>query len=185
MENAFLPCNRNGVLFPRKISGKYAMLSRPERPRPHPLRRHLLQRKPRPDLLGPSSLRDGPRRSGWQMHQDRRRPRAHRDHRGLAADLPRRADHLQRLRLQRRAPRCWTSTSRGRSSTARGPYLLAPQKLYECVGDVPNVVFPCAALADAAHRPDRHLLRLRRHRHRTVFRQVDELIDFIRNNSEV
>ena len=30
------------------------------------------------------------------------------------------------------------------------PYLLSPQMLYECVGDVPNVVFPCAALTDAA-----------------------------------
>ena len=29
MENAFLPFNRNGVLFPRKINGNYAMLSRP------------------------------------------------------------------------------------------------------------------------------------------------------------
>ena len=29
LENAFLPYNRNGVLFPRKINGKYAMLSRP------------------------------------------------------------------------------------------------------------------------------------------------------------
>ena len=28
-------------------------------------------------------------------------------------------------------------------------FLLAPHELYECVGDVPNVVFPCAALADA------------------------------------
>ena len=28
-ENAFLPYNRNGVLFPRKINGKYAMVSRP------------------------------------------------------------------------------------------------------------------------------------------------------------
>ena len=28
-------------------------------------------------------------------------------------------------------------------------YILAPQKLYECVGDVPNVTFPCAALTDA------------------------------------
>ena len=28
------------------------------------------------------------------------------------------------------------------------PYLLSPQMLYECVGDVPNVVFPCAALVD-------------------------------------
>jgi hypothetical protein len=43
------------------------------------------------------------------------------------------------------------------------PYLLSPQTLYECVGDVPNVVFPCAALADAAHRPHRHLLRGSRH----------------------
>lgn len=29
IENAFLPYNRNGVLFPRKINGKFAMLSRP------------------------------------------------------------------------------------------------------------------------------------------------------------
>ena len=29
LENAFLPFNRNGVLFPEKINGKYAMLSRP------------------------------------------------------------------------------------------------------------------------------------------------------------
>ena len=28
-ENAFLPFNRNGVLFPRKINGKYVMFSRP------------------------------------------------------------------------------------------------------------------------------------------------------------
>lgn len=29
MENAFLPFNRNGVLFPRKINGNFAMVSRP------------------------------------------------------------------------------------------------------------------------------------------------------------
>lgn len=28
-------------------------------------------------------------------------------------------------------------------------YLLAPHMDYECMGDVPNVVFPCAALSDA------------------------------------
>jgi beta-1,4-mannooligosaccharide/beta-1,4-mannosyl-N-acetylglucosamine phosphorylase len=28
------------------------------------------------------------------------------------------------------------------------PYLLSPQRDYELVGDVPNVVFPCAALYD-------------------------------------
>jgi beta-1,4-mannooligosaccharide/beta-1,4-mannosyl-N-acetylglucosamine phosphorylase len=30
------------------------------------------------------------------------------------------------------------------------PYLLSPETLYECVGDVPNVVFPCTILYDAA-----------------------------------
>ncbi|MEJ5225266.1 MAG: glycosidase, partial [Anaerolineales bacterium] len=29
LENALLPFNRNGVLFPRKINGKYVMLNRP------------------------------------------------------------------------------------------------------------------------------------------------------------
>jgi beta-1,4-mannooligosaccharide/beta-1,4-mannosyl-N-acetylglucosamine phosphorylase len=29
-----------------------------------------------------------------------------------------------------------------------GEYLLSPQMLYECTGDVPNVTFPCAALYD-------------------------------------
>ena len=28
-------------------------------------------------------------------------------------------------------------------------YLIAPREIYECVGDVPNVTFPCAALCDA------------------------------------
>ena len=32
MNNPFLTYNRNGVLFPRKINGKYAMLSRPTNP---------------------------------------------------------------------------------------------------------------------------------------------------------
>jgi len=28
------------------------------------------------------------------------------------------------------------------------PHVLAPELPYECVGDVPNVVFPCAALRE-------------------------------------
>jgi beta-1,4-mannooligosaccharide/beta-1,4-mannosyl-N-acetylglucosamine phosphorylase len=41
----------------------------------------------------------------------------------------------------------WNVLARGRD------YLLSPQVLYEQVGDVPNVVFPCAALVD--HESDR------------------------------
>ena len=32
----------------------------------------------------------------------------------------------------------------------QGSTCSAPYELYECVGDVPNVVFPCAALTDGA-----------------------------------
>ena len=33
--------------------------------------------------------------------------------------------------------------------TARsGPYLISPRETYECMGDVPNVTFPCASLHD-------------------------------------
>ena len=65
------------------------------------------------------------------------------------------------------------------------PYLMSPQRPYECVGDVPNVVFPCAALCDA---PSGRL---------TVyygcadtvtglaFAYVDELITFTKQNSRV
>ncbi len=31
-----------------------------------------------------------------------------------------------------------------------GAYLLAPTETYECMGDVPNVTFPCATLHDPA-----------------------------------
>jgi beta-1,4-mannooligosaccharide/beta-1,4-mannosyl-N-acetylglucosamine phosphorylase len=52
MENAFLPYNRNGVLFPRKINGKYAMLSRPSDTGHTPFGDIILQRKPGYDPLG-------------------------------------------------------------------------------------------------------------------------------------
>ena len=52
----------------------------------------------------------------------------------------------------------WKVLARGRD------YLLSPQVLYEQVGDVPNVVFPCAALVDHGCRPHVDLLRRRRHR---------------------
>jgi beta-1,4-mannooligosaccharide/beta-1,4-mannosyl-N-acetylglucosamine phosphorylase len=38
----------------------------------------------------------------------------------------------------------------GRCSTAPSRYLLHPKEIYEQVGDVLNVVFPCAALTDAS-----------------------------------
>jgi beta-1,4-mannooligosaccharide/beta-1,4-mannosyl-N-acetylglucosamine phosphorylase len=65
------------------------------------------------------------------------------------------------------------------------PNILSPQTLYECVGDVPNVAFPCAALADA----ETGRLAIYYGGADTVvclaFAYVDELIDFIKANSKV
>jgi beta-1,4-mannooligosaccharide/beta-1,4-mannosyl-N-acetylglucosamine phosphorylase len=65
------------------------------------------------------------------------------------------------------------------------PYIISPQMLYECVGDVPNVVFPCAALVDA----QTGRLALYYGGADTVvclaYAQVDELIDFVKHNSMV
>ena len=52
LENAYLPFNRNGVLFPRKINGKYAMLSRPSDNGHTPFGDIFLQRKPGHDRIG-------------------------------------------------------------------------------------------------------------------------------------
>jgi beta-1,4-mannooligosaccharide/beta-1,4-mannosyl-N-acetylglucosamine phosphorylase len=65
------------------------------------------------------------------------------------------------------------------------PYLMSPQMLYECVGDVPNVVFPCAALYD----PPTGRITLYYGAADTVtglaFTTIDELVDFIKTNSEL
>ena len=66
-----------------------------------------------------------------------------------------------------------------------GPYLMSPQMLYENVGDVPNVVFPCAALTDA---PTGRIA-LYYGAADTVtglaFGYVDEIIDFVKSTSEL
>ena len=63
------------------------------------------------------------------------------------------------------------------------PYILHPKALYEQVGDVPNVIFPCAALTDSTT----GRIAIYYGGADTVtclaFCQADELIDFIKNNS--
>jgi hypothetical protein len=104
VENAFLLCNRNGVLFPRMINGKYAMLSHPSDNGHTPFGDIFYSESPDLTHWGCHRHRGGrERRLG--LNQNRRRPDANRDRRRLAVDLPRRPDELQRLRLLlRRGP---------------------------------------------------------------------------------
>ena len=65
------------------------------------------------------------------------------------------------------------------------PYLLNPREVYECVGDVPNVCFPCAALVDAPTGRIAIYYGCADTVTGLCFCQVDEVIDFIKANSRV
>lgn len=63
------------------------------------------------------------------------------------------------------------------------PYLLSPQKIYECMGDVPNVTFPCAALCDAKTGRIAIYYGCADTVTGLAFAQADELISYIKENS--
>ena len=65
IENAFLPYNRNGVLFPRKINGRFAMLSRPSDTGHTPFGDIFYSESPDMVFWGRHRFVMGPRR-GWQ-----------------------------------------------------------------------------------------------------------------------
>jgi beta-1,4-mannooligosaccharide/beta-1,4-mannosyl-N-acetylglucosamine phosphorylase len=146
MENAFLPFNRNGVLFPRKINGKYAMLSRPsdnghtpfgdifysESPDMRHWGRHRFVMAP---LFGwqATKIGAGPipieTSEGWLLI-----------YHGVLTSCNGFTYSFGAAMLDLEQP--WKVLYRG------APYILAPMTDYECVGDTPNVAFPCAALVD-------------------------------------
>ena len=183
LENAFLPFNRNGVLFPRKIGGKYAMLSRPSGPG------HT--------VCGDIFYSESPDLTHWGKHRFVMGPAPYWQYRKIGAGpVPIETTAGWLLIYHGVLISCsgfiysagaalldidqpWKVIARAK------PYILSPRQLYECVGDVPNVIFPCAALADAAT----GRLAIYYGAADTVvalaFAQVDELIDFIKTNNAI
>ncbi len=149
-ENAFLPFNRNGVLFPEKINGKYAMLSRPSDNGHTPFGDIYISYSPDMIYWGEHRcvMKVSPfEQSAWQCTKIG------------AGSVPIRTEDG------------WLMFYHGVINTCNGfrysmgaalldlekpdkvlfrtkPYLLAPATQYELTGDVPNVIFPCAALSD-------------------------------------
>ena len=146
LENALLPYNRNGLLFPRKVNGKYLLLSRPSDRGHTPFGDIFISQST--DLVhwGEHRFVMAPR-GGWQSTKVGAGP----------APIE--------------TPEGWLLFYHGVLTSCNGyvysfgaalldldkpwkvlyrtvPYLLSPQTYYECVGDTPNVVFPCAALYD-------------------------------------
>lgn len=154
LENAFLPFNRNGVLFPRKINGRYAMLSRPSDNGHTPFGDIFYSESPDLEFWGrhrhvmaPAAFED----SAWQCLKIGAGPIPIETSEGwllLYHGVLRSANgyvySFGSALLDLDEP--WKVLARS------GPYLISPQTYYECVGDVPNVTFPCAALHDPESR---------------------------------
>lgn len=150
MENAFLPYNRNGVMFPRKINGEYVMLSRPSDTghtafgdiylsRSRDLvywgkHRHVISTseqyawQSKKVGAGPIPIETN---EGWLVF-----------YHGVLNSCNGFVYSFGAMLLDLDDPS--KVLARG------GNYLLSPQTPYECIGDVQNVAFPCAALADSA-----------------------------------
>ena len=150
LENAFLPFNRNGVLFPRKINGLYMMLNRPSDNGHTPFgdifisqskdmefwgrHRHVMGTI-KDDISAWQSTKIGPgpipieTDEGWLMI-----------YHGVINTCNGFVYRMGAALLDLDEP--WKVIARSKN------YILAPWEQYECMGDVPNVVFPCAALHD-------------------------------------
>jgi beta-1,4-mannooligosaccharide/beta-1,4-mannosyl-N-acetylglucosamine phosphorylase len=146
LRDAFLPFNRNGVLFPEKINGKYAMLSRPSDAGHTP--------------FGDIFYSESPDLEHWGHHQH-----------VLDSSGGWSWTKVGAGPIPIKTEEGWLLLYHGVQSTCNGmiystggvlldiaepwkvryrckPYLMAPREPYERVGDVGNVVFPCAAVLD-------------------------------------
>ena len=65
------------------------------------------------------------------------------------------------------------------------PYLMSPQTQYECVGNVPNVVFPCATLLDAPTGRLAIYYGCADTVTGLAFAYIHDIIDFVKTNSAV
>lgn len=181
LENAFLPFNRNGVLFPRKIGGNFAMLSRPSDNGHTPFGDIFYSESPDMTYWGKHRHVMG-RAAGWQSTKVGGGPIPIETtegwlliYHGVLCSCNGFVYSAGAALLDIDQP--WKVLYRTE------PYIMSPQTLYECVGDVPNVAFPCAALCDA----ETGRIAIYYGAADTVvalaFTQVDELIAYIKENS--
>ncbi|MCX7681299.1 MAG: glycoside hydrolase family 130 protein [Anaerolineae bacterium] len=181
LENAFLPYNRNGVLFPRRINGNYAMLSRPSDRGHTPFGDIYYSESPDMCYWGRHRFVMGTA-GGWQSTKIGAGPVPIETtegwlliYHGVLTSCNGFVYSMGAALLDLDQP--WKVIRRG------APYLMSPQKLYECVGDVPNVVFPCAALVDGATGRVAIYYGAADTVTALAFARVDELVDFVTSNA--
>jgi len=147
LENAFLPFNRNGVMFTRKINGNYMMMSRPSDNGHTPFGDIFISQSPDMTYWGCHRYMMGVS-SGWQQTKIGPGPIPIETdegwlliYHGVLTSCNGFVYRMGCALLDINEP--WKVKNRGRE------YIMGPIEIYECVGDVPNVTFPCASLCDA------------------------------------
>jgi len=181
LENAFLPYNRNGVLFPRKINGNFAMLSRPSDTGHTPFGDVFYSESPDMVYWGKHRFVMRPV-GGWQSTKVGAGPIPIETtegwllfYHGVLTSCNGFVYSFGAALLDLDQP--WKVMYRSR------PYLLHPRELYERTGDVPNVCFPCAALTDPATGRIAIYYGCADTVTSLAFGMVDEVIDFVKENS--
>ena len=184
LENPFIPFNRNGVLFPRKVNDKFLLLSRPSDSGHTPFGDIFLSESP--DLVHWGRHRRVMTKGGQGWWQ--------------GTKIGSGATPIE-------TSEGWLMFYHGVSGTCNGfvysmgaaildkenpskvlyrtrDYLLTPEKEYETTGFVPNVAFPCATLQD----PETGRIAIYYGAADTyvavAYAQVDELVKYIKENSE-
>ena len=185
IENPFIPFNRNAVLFPRKINGRFAMLSRPSD------NGHT--------AFGDIFYSESPDMEFWGRHRHVMSPAAFEVSAWQcmkigAGPVPIETSEGWLLLYHGVLRSCngyvyafgsalldldqpWKTIARS------GPYLISPREIYELTGDVPNVTFPCASL----HDPETGRIAVYYGCADTVtglaFGYIPEIIDFTKKNN--
>ena len=180
-ENAFLPFNRNGVLFPRTINGNYVLLNRPSDNGHTPFGDIYLSQSPDLTYWGKHRLVMKTSHYWWKNTK-------------LGAGP-----------VPIETTEGWLLIYHGVCTTCSGfiysmgaalldidepwhviadceNYILTPEAPYETTGFVPNVTFPCATLQDADTGRIAIFYGAADTYSALAFAQVDELIEYIRLN---
>lgn len=146
-ENLTMPLNRNCVIFPRKIDGKYAMYSRPSDMGHTPFGNMFYSTSPDMVHWGNHRFTFGTMRSGWQSTKIGPGPAPIETdegwlliYHGVWTSCNGYLYYAGAALLDIDQP--WKVLYRTKD------YLLAPTELYERVGDVPNVCFPSSAVVN-------------------------------------
>lgn len=184
LENPFLPFNRNGVLFPRKINNLYTMLSRPSDSGHTPFGDIYLSQSPDLTFWGKHRHVMGTNSNWWENVKIG----------GGAAPIETNEGWLILYHGVTNTCNGYVYSIGGAILDIESPsivkyrcknFLLTPEVDYEERGFVPNVCFPCATLVDG----DTGRMAIYYGAADTyvalAFTTVDELVGYIKENSNL